>query len=280
MTFWLNGAFKDDPHAVSIADRGFLLGDGLFETILVVDGVPAFLNAHIARLSNAMKALSFDASIDEAIGGVVGELAKRNGLQTGFAAARLMVSRGAGGRGLAFPETPPTILVTIHNYAPPDRDGPARLMVSQFRRSETSLSSRFKTLNYLDNTMARHEADGRGCDEAIMLNSAGRVACASAANIFVIAKDGRIITPPVREGALPGVIRSLLLREEAKEAEIEPALLEKTGLFITNSLIGLRGACLGGKPAASQPAHNVVQRLQAWYDGVLQTDLEHRASKL
>ena len=143
---WLNGAFTDQTRGVDAADRGFLLGDGVFETILLSDGVPAFLEAHIARLHRTLTALEMRADIDESVGPVMRDLVMRNGLAAGAAALRLTVTRGAGPRGLLFPDKAdcrPTVLMTVQPFAPPDR--PARLAVSAYARSETSLHA--KTLS-------------------------------------------------------------------------------------------------------------------------------------
>ena len=281
---WLNGAFTDQTRGVDAADRGFLLGDGVFETILLFDGVPAFLEAHIARLRRTLTALEMRADIDESVGPVMRDLAMRNGLADGAAALRLTVTRGAGPRGLLFPDEAdcrPTVLMTVQRFAPPDR--PARLAVSAYARSETSLAARFKTTNYLDNVMARNEASAQGCDEAVMLNGKGRVACASAANIFILNGEGVLETPAEAEGALPGIVRGLLLRrgsdvaKAVRERPLAPADLSRGGVMLTSSLIGVRAARLAGAPE-DQSSGAMLTRLQSWYQDMLHDDLRKRAS--
>lgn len=286
MIFWLNGEFKEAAHAINIADRGFLLGDGVFETILVVDGVAAFLSQHINRLKGALSALSMDAPIDESMGTIIYQLARRNDLAAGCAAVRLTVTRGAGKRGLLFPEgdAGPTILLTIQPYAPPPDQPPAKIIIGDYRRNEVSISSRYKTANYLDNMLARNDAAAKGCDEAIMLNSVGRLACASAANLFVLA-DEEILTPAVSEGALPGVVRGLLLAgvdraPPVREGVIEQSALLQNELFLTNSLMGIRAAVLDGEPHGSSAPGVVVLQLRSWYEDQLQADLTKRAGKI
>ena len=283
---WLNGAFTDQTRGVDAADRGFLLGDGVFETVLLCDGVPAFLDAHIARLQRTLTALKMRADIDESVGPLMRDLAVRNSLAAGPAALRLTVTRGVGPRGLLFPDGAddrPTVLMTVRPFAPPPSDRPARLAVSAYVRSEASLAARFKTTNYLDHVMARNEAAAQGCDEAVMLNSKGRIACASAANIFILSDEGVLETPAETEGALPGIVRGLLLRrggevaKAVRERPLAPAALSRGGVVLTNSLIGLRAARLADA-AGDQSGGAMLTRLQSWYQDMVHDDLRKRAS--
>lgn len=284
MSYWLNGEFKEDVAAINVADRGLLLGDGVFETVLLVDGIPAFWDAHMARLDAALKALHFQVKPDVFALSVIKELAARNGVSSGVAVLRLTVTRGAGARGLALLEkTTPTLLMTVQPYTPPP-DSPLKLMISAHRRNEGSLSASFKTLNYLENVMARYDAAQEKCDDALMLNGAGRVACASAANIFVMSGDKKIITPSVSEGALPGIVREVLLGRafeagfHVREAAIELSMLRSKELFLSNSLIGLRAAYLHDSvDAAGADEEALLPTLQAWYKTILEDDLKQRA---
>ena len=245
MTFWLNGAFDDNPVAIRIDDRGFTLGDGLFETLAARDGAPAHLAAHLARLREAAAALFLpvpagDREIADAMAGVL----IRCGLDKGAASLRLTLSRGVAGRGLALPENPrPGLLITAAALPPP----PAFLstLTASARRMEGSLTSRYKTLGYLDNIMAREEARRAGTDEALIRNSRGRLVAASAANLFIVV-DAVLITPPVKEGALPGITRSRVLAAARKLGlDVVCAPLDKdlptaaTEVFLTSSLIGI-----------------------------------------
>ncbi|PQA87837.1 aminotransferase class IV [Hyphococcus luteus] len=285
MAFWLNGAYREDSTAIDIADRGFLLGDGVFETILLSGGLPAFLSAHLARMRAGAEALGIEAKIDEAaIAGALAELARRNEAQEGFASARLTLTRGVGPRGLVVAKgvAKPTLLATADAYAPPDGAEALRFIVSRQRRNELSAASRWKTLNYLDNILARAQATEAGADDALMLNSAGRIACASAANIFLIRGES-VTTPPVSEGALPGIVRAVLLENagaagvEMREAPVEAKDLDGAALFVTNSLVGLRPAALrGGAPDGEA---QVLKRLQSCYGEAMKRDLEGRAGQ-
>ncbi len=276
---WLNDAFVEEGPSIDPRDRGFLLGDGLFETLYVEDGRPAFLNAHSARLQGGLNELGINADIGvDFIAKVIADLAMRNNLNKGRAAARLTVTRGSGQRGLVAPpagEQRPTRLLTITKARAPASE--LRLVICATRRFSRATSSRFKTLNYLDNVLARNEAAREGADEAIMLNEHGRVACASAANLFIIEDGGDIITPPVEEGVLPGVVRGVIISAALREGiaiEERPVateeLMGKT-LFLTNSLIGVIGARLGDERAST--VSPLLDFLQSCYAGALRNDL-------
>jgi branched-chain amino acid aminotransferase/4-amino-4-deoxychorismate lyase len=150
------------------------------------------------------------------------------------------------------------MFATAARFQPPS--GPARLSTSQVRRNEGSPASRLKTLAYLDNVLARAEAQAAGADEALMLNTRGDVACASAANLFWIA-DGRLYTPALDCGVLAGVMRGRVIaaaaRFSAAVAEVRvglDALAGAEAAFLTNSLIGVRPIqALDGRLFAESP---------------------------
>ncbi len=275
MTIWINGKFVDDRNAIDVADRGFLLGDGLFETILVREGAPVFFAEHMARLRRSAGALRLDLLYDDhQILEALAMLAKRNEAEGQDAAVRITLTRGVGARGIDIPpsgETRPTLLITMGLYQPPPKAAPVTLMISKFRRSEHSVAASHKTLNYLDNVLARDEAARRGADDAIMLNGAGRVTCASAANVFLVGANGVVTTPSVSEGALPGVVRNVLLQSapsvglSIKEAVIEPSALENAPVFLTNSLMGIRPAIFQGGESESRTAPQILKQLQSCY---------------
>ncbi len=275
MIFWLNGDYKENPMAIDIADRGFLLGDGVFETLLVEGGVAAFLDAHIARLKSSLAALSINAAAPDNIGDVIAGLAEKNRLGDEKASARITFTRGRSDRGLLFPASgraAPTLLVTLMRAPNKTGDSPIIVKLSRSVRCEENITSRYKTTHYLDNILARNEAEAAGAGEAIMLNGRGRVACASSANIFVINEDGDVLTPPCSEGVLNGIVRGLLLDSVAEtgiaisEAPVDLALMQRGAPFLTNSLIGLRLARLkdgGAAPTSLQV--EIFNQLKSWY---------------
>jgi branched-chain amino acid aminotransferase len=136
------------------------------------------------------------------------DLLGANGLSD--AGVRLTLTRGPGPRGLAPPpETTPTLLIAAFALPPPAQ--PVRATIAQgTRRNERSPLSRTKALGYLDAILALREANERQADEALLLNTRDRLACATAANLWAV-RDGHLFTPPLDDGALPGITRGLLL---------------------------------------------------------------------
>lgn len=240
--------------SIPIDDRGLLLGDGLFETLLAVDGVLPHLAAHLDRLVAASRILSlpFDRSEAE-------RLCRAAAPASGRFAVRLTLTAGSGGRGLERPAAPaPRLFASA--AAAPETTTPAAARIVLVRRSEHSVTSRLKTLSYLDNVLARAEARAAGADEAIMLNTRGDLACAGAANLFWI-EGGRLYTPRLDCGALAGITRArVMAREAAEEVAAGPEVLERAeAVFLTNSLIGVRAVSrLDGRTFSP---HALVDRL-------------------
>lgn len=242
----LNGILHpvEDAH-IDARDRGFLLGDGIFETMLAVDGAVRHGTRHLARLFSAAAGLGFSSPISKIeIMAIMLRLLNANQLRHGRAVLRLTLTRGIAARGLAPPpQCAPTLLITAAPALAPPQN--MRATISSHVRSEQSISSQIKSLNYLDNIMAMNDAAHKGLDEALMCNSVGNIACASAANIFVMS-DGVLCTPAPRDGALAGVMRSIVL-ETAREMGIalregpvtRDALATASEIFLTNALIGV-----------------------------------------
>jgi branched-chain amino acid aminotransferase len=234
------------PEAARIdpADRGFTLGDGVFETLRAYAGRPFRLDAHLARLESSAAVLGIPLPLPAArIAAAVAETLAANALTTGDAAIRITLTRGPGARGLLPPESPrPTLMITAAAYQPaPAR--PLSAVIVGIRRNEHSPLSRLKTLSYLDNVLAQREAAERGADEAILRNTAGRLVGAARANLFVV-RSRTLLTPPVTEGVLPGIARAEVLAIaaglgiHAHETPLErDAVADADEAFLSNSLI-------------------------------------------
>jgi branched-chain amino acid aminotransferase len=268
---WLDGDLVA-PSAARIdpADRGLLLGDGLFETMRAVAGRVPLLDRHLARLRAGAEELGIPVPYDDvAIAAASAAVLAADRLAD--AALRLTLTRGPGPRGLPPPPAPrPTLLLAA--FPLPSPPLPARaILATVTRRNERSPLLRLKTLSYLDSLLALREAQGRGADEALLLNTAGRLACATTANLFLIEPDGRLATPPPSEGVLPGITRGLIieLADELGVACVEeplpPARLRSAaGTFLTGSLAGIRPllAVDDWTVGAGEP-HPLALRLQA-----------------
>lgn len=232
--FWLNGEILEGPAApFDLTDRGLLLGDGLFDTSLVLGGTIFRRKAHLDRLFAGLASLGIEADHD-AIDRAAADLSQRGEKNV----LRISVTRGPGQRGLR-PSRPqrPTIFAGLAPLAENIFFAPVSLCLTDIRRNETSPLARLKSLNYLDAVLAAGEAASKGFDEALFLNCAGKVCCAAAGNLFaVFGRD--IVTPPVADGILPGILRGLILAElGGREASLTVADIGAAdALFVTNSL--------------------------------------------
>jgi branched-chain amino acid aminotransferase len=237
---WINGALLDASSAViPITDRGFTLGDGLFETMLWTGTKIRFFADHLTRLANSGDELGFalPMPIEDIERALIALAADAQGT---LAALRVTLTRGGAPRGLAIPvPASPLLMATIAPFVKPVH--PVSLKTVVTTRHAGAPSARFKTLSYIDNIVALDQARKGGAHDAIMLSTTGHVACASSANL-VIRLKGRILTPAVEDGALPGIVRGRLLKAGlVGESHITPAQLALCdGAVLTNALIGVR----------------------------------------
>lgn len=259
---WLDGRLLPAAEArIDPADRGLLLGDGLFETMLARAGAALRLDAHLARLRAGAAVLRIDPlPTDADIAAALDAVLRANGLAD--AALRLTVTRGPAGRGLPPPnDARPTVLAAAAPLpAPP---APARVIIARTtRRNERSALSGVKSLNRLDDVLARVEAAERGADDGLLLNGAGFLVESTVANLFVVI-DGELATPPLSDGALPGTVRAVLIADhgavERQLTEADLGIAEEA--FLTNAL-GLRPviACDGRRVGSGAPGP-VARRL-------------------
>jgi branched-chain amino acid aminotransferase len=267
---YLNGAIVPPDFArIDPADRGFTLADGLFETLRAYRGKPFRLADHLERLESSAQALGMPLLFDAVmIADAVIEVLEANSLTEGDAAIRITATRGTGPRGLAPPQdVKPTLLITATPYAL--LSDTCSAAVVGIRRNEGSPLSQMKSLGYLDNVLAARAATESGAEEAILLNNAGRVAGAARANLFAVIQD-RLLTPPLRDGVLPGIARRVVLelaealRFPTAEASLSVAdLLDAHEVFLTNSLFEIRSVGrLGDRDFAPS---EVADKLRAAY---------------
>ena len=212
---YINGEFYDrDSAKVSVYDHGLLYGDGVFEGMRIYGGKVFRLQQHIERLYES--ALAIGLAIPMRPGRLIDDTnatVRRNGLDDGY--IRLIVTRGSGPLGLDPHKCsdPQVIIIadTITLYpAEMYRDGLRLITASTIRNHPAALSPRIKSLNYLNNIMAKMEAIRADCVEAVMLNHQGEVAECTGDNIFVV-KDSVVHTPPVNAGVLDGITRRAVI---------------------------------------------------------------------
>ncbi|MGA0602653.1 aminotransferase class IV [Caulobacter sp. KR2-114] len=253
--------------AVPWDDRGLTLGDGLFETLLARGGQLVAFEAHLARLVAGCGVLGLPAPEAAAARQACEAALAEAGLGAARAAVRLTLTAGSGGRGLDRPPSlAPRLFATA--AAAPRPATPARLAIAATRRNDASPAARLKTLAYLDNILARREAQAAGADEAVMLNTRGEVACAAVANL-IWRRDGRLFTPALGCGVLDGIVRRGLLAaaRDAGEAIAEvavgrAALDAADAIVLTNSLVGVRPVdALDGRALQSGELAETLARL-------------------
>ena len=237
--FWLDGTLHQTSRIpFDVADRGLLLGDGVFDTSLVLRGKMVWREAHVGRLVEAATTLGFEIDPARVAAGIDAVLADAK-----HGSLRVTATRGAGPRGLAPPAEPkPSLLVSLAPLRAQALFAPLKLHVTEIRRNDTSPAARMKSLNYLDGVLASREALAAGCDDALFLDTRGNVACTSVGNVFVLIGD-TLATPPVTDGIVPGIARRVLLDTcddlglEGLERSLSLADLERADeVIVTNSL--------------------------------------------
>lgn len=224
MKIYLDGQFVDKEDAkISVFDHGLLYGDGIFEGIRLYKGCVYRLDEHLERLEYSAKAILLDMpwSRDE-LSDLVCESCRVNGLTDGY--IRLIVTRGAGSLGLSPNSCPrPSLIIIADKIAlyPEEcyTEGLAIVTVPTRRTNPAALNPGVKSLNYLNNIMAKIEAAQAGALEAIMLNDQGYVAECTGDNLFIIHK-GKLYTPDAANGALRGITRQAVI-DLAKAQGIE-----------------------------------------------------------
>jgi len=223
MKIYVDGKYPDQKDAkISVFDHGLLYGDGIFEGIRAYNGRVFKLKEHIDRLFYSAKAILLNIPLSHAdMMEAVLETCRRNKIRDGY--IRLVVTRGVGGLGLNPNrcKKPSVIIIAdkIQLYPVEMYDrGLEIITVPTVRNLHSALNPAIKSLNYLNNILAKIEANNGGCEEAIMLNSEGYVSECTGDNVFII-KAGHMFTPPLSAGALYGITRSVVI-DMARENSI------------------------------------------------------------
>lgn len=236
---YINGKFyaKEDAK-VSVYDHGLLYGDGVFEGIRCYSGNVFRLEQHLERLYESARAIMLQIPISpEKLAEDVYETLRRNQFTDAY--IRLVVTRGAGSLGLDPNKTsdPQVIIITdkIALYPAEYYDkGLELITASTIRNHPAALSPRIKSLNYLNNIMAKLEGLQAGCVEALMLNHKGEVAECTGDNIFIV-RNGRLLTPPIDAGILEGVTRNAVIElAEAAGIGCDQTSLTRHDIFIAD----------------------------------------------
>jgi branched-chain amino acid aminotransferase len=282
MKIFIDGQYFDENNAkVSVFDHGLLYGDGIFEGIRAYNGRVFKLKEHIDRLFYSAKAILLNIPMSHAeVCQAVVDTCRQNNLREGY--IRLLVTRGVGGLGLNPNRCkhPSVIVIADRIQLYPKEfyeNGLSIITVPTTRNHHNAVNPAIKSLNYLNNILAKIEANNGGCEEAIMLNNEGYVAECTGDNIFLI-KGGEMLTPPLSAGALYGITRGVVM-ELARNAGLrvtEPNLtrydvFNADEVFLTGTgaevvpVVKVDGRVIGsGKPGArtrelEKKYHELVQ---------------------
>ena len=236
--------------ALSPADRGLAYGDGLFETLLAVDGDMPWWHAHWRRLSGGAARLGIappgEALLRSAAGDMLGQ---------GRQVLKLILTRGESGRGYLPGDGPPTAILSVHP-APAAETAPLALHWCGTRLARQPALAGLKHLNRLENVLARAECARAGYAEGVMCDEHGQVRCATAANIFARI-DGVWHTPDTALGGVAGVARAqlLALAPDIRVAELSRAALEGAeAVFLSNAVRGMMAVDRIGETAFAESA--------------------------
>jgi len=279
MLVFLNGKVLPEAEAVvPLNDRGFLLGDGLFETLRVARGRPFRLAQHLERLARGAEFLKIPLPFtSKEIQRFAEQLVAQN--EVADAILRLTLTRGPGRRGYS-PKLagPPTLAMTLNPLPRVNPDEPLQwsLVTSALRIPAGDVLAAFKTTSKIVNVMARAEAEEKGADEALLLNTNGEVAETASGNIFWIYQDN-ICTVPTGRGVLPGITRAVVLEIcqslglATQKRIIKPEQLRNAeGIFVTQSALGIVPvAAFDGLPVAPSP---LVDQIGTAYEALLWLD--------
>jgi branched-chain amino acid aminotransferase len=276
MIVFLNGKFVPEKKAVvSVFDRGFLFGDGLFEAMLVRRGEIFRWDQHIERLRRGMEFLKLTVpwSPDELFRFSM-QLIQRNRMPDCL--LRVNISRGITARGYS-PKNAihPAVVLTLHPLPELDENRPPRwrIITSSFCLPAGDPLTHFKTANKLPEVMARAEADAAGAHDAILLNPRGFIAEGTSCNVFWV-RNNVVCTTPLSSGALPGITRAAIVELCVKmnircaEKNAKPADLRRAqGVFLTNTSMGvIEVESLDGRKRRRSP---LVKKLWAAYRALL-----------
>lgn len=264
---YLNGAFVVDSEArIPVNDQAVLFGRGIYETFRARQGTVFLLDRHIARLREGASVVGIEVPpvVSELVE-IVRELADRCGIED----ARIRLTLTAGPPG-----GQPSLVIQAREAT----DYPAALyergmttVVADMRRNETSPLSRVKSLNCLDSILSREQAVKAGADTGVLLNTQGNVAEASTANVF-IARGGALLTPPVEDGALPGVTRSFVLQEASEATLTLNDVLSADEVFLTGAVMGVMPLVrVGDRVISDAKPRNVTQRVRQRYETAART---------
>lgn len=292
LRIWVNGEFVSTAEArVSVFDHGLLYGDGVFEGIRSYAGRIYERAAHTRRFFHSAKAIRLTLPFSpEQIEDALERTVEVNGMKTPESDAyiRMVATRGVGVLGISPIRTwkPQVVIIvsTIHMYpAEMYESGMAIITSSYVRNSPNALPPQIKSLNYLNNILAKIEAHDAGVMEAVMLNHEGYVAECTGDNIFIV-RDGQLQTPPVSAGILEGITRATVIRlardlgiEVIEKNLVRTDLYSADECFLTGTGAEIIGATtIDGRTVGDGKVGSLTRTMMAAYSKLVRAHLEQR----
>ena len=207
MTLWVNGRLvADDEPVLPANDHGLVVGDGVFETLKVVDGQPFALSRHLQRMHTSAAGLGLHFDTEAVRGAVKEALAAET--RPGLLRLRITLTGGPGPYASDRGDAGATLIVAISDQKPPPAS--SAVVTVPWSRNERSAVAGLKTISYAENVVALDHAHRQGATEAIFANTRGELCEGTGSNVF-LGIDGQLVTPPLSSGCLAGITRSLLL---------------------------------------------------------------------
>jgi branched-chain amino acid aminotransferase len=277
MKVFLNGELlASDAARVPVSDRGFLVGDGVFETLRAYRGIAFALEQHLERLAHSARVMEVELPDLRDLASAVERTIAGNALSD--ARVRITVTSGSGPAGLARDSGFPTVLVTAVPL--PSWPEVARVVISPWPRNERSVLADIKTTSNAENVAKLVHARGKGADEAISLNLAGNVCEGTSSNVFAVVR-GRVATPPLAAGCLAGITRDRLIAlgddagAEIAERDISLEELRASDeLFLTSSTREVQPVvALDDEPIGAGAPGPVTRRLAAAFSEMVRGEV-------
>jgi branched-chain amino acid aminotransferase len=233
MRVWVDGRLLDRPGqpALSALDHGVTVGDGVFETVKIVEDRPFALSRHLARLCASADGLGLPAPEGDLIRDAIGEVLR--GLHLPLGRLRLTWTAGIAPLGSGRGVGPGTLAVIVDEMSPPDSS--TAIATVPWVRNDRSAIAGLKTTSYAENVVALAYAQERGGTEAVFANTHGQLCEGTGSNIFIVL-DGALLTPPLAAGCLAGISRALVLQWcDASEEDLQMNILERADEILLTS---------------------------------------------
>ncbi|WP_341926441.1 aminotransferase class IV [Nocardioides psychrotolerans] len=263
MRAWIDGALLTDPTgpAVAVTDHGFTVGDGVFEAIKVVDGLPFALDLHLERLARSAAGLGLPRIDLDVVRRGVREVVEAQELPLGR--VRITVTGGPAPLGSGRGDHAPTVVVVAAGMAP--APGTTAVATVPWPRNERGATAGLKTTSYAENVIALAEAQRRGASEAVLANLAGHLCEGTGSNVFYVV-DGELRTPTLSSGCLAGVTRGLLLEWFGGREVDEPieVVEQASEVFLVSTTRDVQGVHAWDGRALEAPGPVTREAAAAW----------------